>query len=77
MLLWTKTNIPQGIYSVTKYLLNMISSIAEVTNPLKNSINEKVARIREVFVTRFKESLSTNYIVNGERGGAKRVLLNR
>ena len=55
----------------------MISSIAEVTNPLKNSINEKVARIREVFVTRFKESLSTNYIVNGERGGAKRVLLNR
>ena len=35
------------------------------------------ARIREAFVTRFKESLSTNYIVNGERGEAKRVLLNR
>ena len=35
------------------------------------------ARIREAFVTHFKENLSTNYIVNGERGEAKRLLLNR
>lgn len=57
--------------------LNMISSIAEVTNPLKNSINEKVARIREAFVTRFKESLATNYIVHGGKGEAKRIPLHR
>ena len=55
----------------------MSKSICDLTDPTKNSINEKVARIREAFVTRFKESLSTNYIVNGERGEAKRVLLNR
>jgi hypothetical protein len=55
----------------------MSNSICDLTDPTKNSINEKVARIREAFVTRFKESLSTNYIVNGERGEAKRVLLNR
>ena len=55
----------------------MSKSICDLTDPTKNSINEKVARIREAFVTRFNESLSTNYIVNGERGEAKRVLLNR
>ena len=55
----------------------MMQSVVDVTNPLNNSINEKVARIREAFVTRFKESLATNYIVHGGRGEAKRIPLHR
>jgi hypothetical protein len=55
----------------------MIQSIIDITNPTKNSINEKVARIREAFVTRFDEHLAVNYIIHGERGGLKRIPLHR
>ena len=55
----------------------MMQSVVDVTNPLSNSINEKVARIRKAFVTRLKESLATNYIVHGGRGEAKRIPLHR
>jgi uncharacterized protein (UPF0335 family) len=55
----------------------MMRSVVRATNPLDNSINEKVARIREAFVTRFDERLATNYIVNGSRGEAKCIPLHR
>ena len=55
----------------------MMQSVVRATNPLDNSINEKVARIREAFVTRFDERLATNYIVNGSRGEAKCISLHR
>ena len=55
----------------------MKQSIYDATDPTKNSINEKVARIRESFVTRFKESLATNYIIHGGRGETKRIPLHR
>ena len=53
----------------------MLQSINDATDPYKNSINEKVARIREAFITRFDERLATNYIVHGERGEAKYIPL--
>lgn len=56
---------------------NMTKSIYRATDPTDNSINEKVARIREAFVTRFDERLSVNYIIQGERGEAKRIPLHR
>ena len=55
----------------------MYQSVCDITDPTKNSINEKVARIREAFVTRFDERLAQNYIVKGERGEAKCIPLNR
>ena len=55
----------------------MRRSIANITDPTNNSINEKVARIREAFVTCFDKRLATNYIIHGERGEAKRIHLNR
>lgn len=54
-----------------------MQSIIDATDPLKNSINEKCARIREAFVTRFDERLAVNYIIQGERGEAKRIPLHR
>ena len=50
-------------------------SVDDATNPMKNSINEKCARIREAFVTRFDERLAQNYIITGKRGEPKRITL--
>lgn len=55
----------------------MNRSIEDITNPMRNSINEKCARIREAFVTRFDERLAVNYIVSGERGEPKCIPLHR
>lgn len=54
-----------------------VQSIIDITDPMKNSINEKCARIREAFVTRFDERLAVNYIIRGERGEPKRIPLHR
>ena len=52
-------------------------SIEDVCNPLNNSINEKCARIREAFVSRFDEHLACHYYVNGNRGEEKKIALPR
>ena len=54
-----------------------MQSIIDTTDPTNNSINEKCARISEAFVTRFDERLAVNYIIQGERGEAKRIPLHR
>ena len=61
-------------YNVTS---SMGRSVEDVTNPFKNSINEKRERIREAFFTRFNPQLAENYIIVGERGEAKRIPLHR
>lgn len=55
----------------------MIRSVQDVTDPTRNSINEKCARIREAFVSRFDERLAVTYIVRGERGAPKHIPLDR
>lgn len=55
----------------------MAMSVGRITTPTNNSINEKVARIREAFFTRFDKRLATHYIIHGNRGEAKRIPLNR
>ena len=52
-------------------------SIDDVVDPLNNSINEKCARIREAFVTKFSDHIARNYYVDGRRGEAKKILLAR
>lgn len=52
-------------------------SIEDITNPLKNSINEKCARIREAFISKFSETLAENYFVTGHRGTPKKISLDR
>ncbi len=53
----------------------IMQSIIDVTDPCKNSINEKCARIREAFVCEFDDRLAEYYYVTGNRGEAKRVRL--
>lgn len=53
----------------------MEKSIMDVTDPMKNTINENASRIRRAFVEQFDESLAKNYYIVGERGKAKRISL--
>lgn len=52
-------------------------SIESLTNPMDNSINEKCARIKEVFVRLFHEMAMDDYTIKGARGCAKRIALSR
>lgn len=56
---------------------DVLRSIEDVTNPCKNSINEKCARIREAFIREFDDCIARFYYVTGERATAKRIALSR
>ena len=55
----------------------ILQSVLDITNPTKNSINEKCARIRESFIIHFDETLAQNYYITGERGEPKKITLPR
>lgn len=50
-------------------------SIRDITDPTKNSINEKCARIREAFISQFDDRLARHYYITGQRGAPKRITL--
>ena len=52
-------------------------SVRDITDPRRNSINEKCARIREAFVRNFDDRLAKNYYITGKRGEAKRIVLDK
>ena len=52
-----------------------IQSVEDVTNPLQNSINEKCARIRAAFLTRFDDYMAKYYYIDGQRGEVKKIAL--
>jgi hypothetical protein len=52
-------------------------SIRDITDPTKNSINEKCARIREAFVSKFDTLYAQHYYITGQRGEPKRIDLPR
>lgn len=54
-----------------------LQSIEDVTNPMLNSINEKCARIRKVFVCLLDSRTAEHYYIKGLRGKAKRISLPR
>ena len=56
---------------------NIIQSIADITDPTKNSINEKCARIREAFLKHFDTTYAQYYYITGKRGEPKKVTLPR
>lgn len=50
-------------------------SIDDVTDPTRNSINEKCSRIKQAFLREFDDSIAQNYYITGGRGEAKKILL--
>lgn len=51
--------------------------VKSLTDPTKNSINEKCTRIKEAFITHFHENVARNYYVCGLRASVKRIDLPR
>ena len=60
---------------VSAYVIG--KSLDAVCDPTQNAINEKCARIREAFVSRFNERLACNYYITGKRGEPKGITLPR
>lgn len=56
---------------------DILRSIEDVTNPCKNSINEKCARIREAFIREFDDRLAEYYYITGDRATPKGIILSR
>ena len=54
-----------------------LQSIEDVTNPTLNSINEKCARIKKVFLGLMDSSAAEQYYIKGTRGEPKRIALPR
>ena len=54
-----------------------LQSIEDVTNPLLNSINEKCARIKKVFLGVMEDDMARHYYIDGPRGEAKKISLPR
>ena len=52
-----------------------LRSIEDVTNPMLNSINEKCARIKKVFVAMLDSCIADQYYIKGARGEAKKIAL--
>ena len=50
-------------------------SIDDVTDPTRNSINEKCSRIKQAFLREFDDSIAQNYYITGGKGEAKKILL--
>lgn len=69
-----------GIY---KQLTNRVveigirKSIRDLTDPTKNSINEKCSRIREAFLKEFDDRFAHHYYVTGQYGEPKKIILSR
>ena len=54
-----------------------LQSIEDVTNPLLNSINEKCARIKKVFLGMMEGDMAKHYYIKGTRGEPKGIDLPR
>ena len=52
-------------------------SIDKLTDPFDNSINEKCARIKNAFVSEFREELAQWYFIDGKKGEKKTIKLPR
>ncbi len=56
---------------------NIENSIRDLTDPTKNSINEKCARIRKAFLKQFDSAYAQHYYITGKRSEPKKITLPR
>lgn len=70
-----KNDIDRQINSLN--LPKISSNIKAVTDPTKNSINEKCSRIRNAFITHFHDIVALHYYIQGAKAVKKRIILPR
>ena len=52
-------------------------SVADLCDPLNNSINEKVSKVKKAFRDVMDDHVAMFYYIDGKRGTAKRIALDR
>ena len=57
--------------------MEMRQSVANLVDPLSNSLNEKCSRIREAFLREMDDSIACHYYITGDRATPKRIKLDR
>lgn len=55
--------------------VNQRKSIERLCNPLDNSVNEKISRIRQAFRAVVHDSIADNYVIRGQRGEVRSIAL--
>ena len=68
------------LYKLISYredFFEMTESINRICNPGEGSINEKLSRIKEAFLRQMSMDTAKYYIVNGDRGQEKKIMLDR
>ena len=70
----------EGIYSsITgrEDLDSIRKSVADLCDPLNNSINEKVSKVKKAFRDAVDDHVARFYYIDGKKGTAKRIALDR
>ena len=70
----------EGIYmdlSGRSDMAAMRRSIDALVNPLSNSLNEKVSRVKSAFLNVLDDRIAQYYYIDGEKGSTKSIRLNR
>ena len=60
-----------------KDLGSIRKSVSDLCDPLNNSINEKVSKVKKAFRDAVDDHIARFYYIDGERGTAKRIALDR
>ena len=56
---------------------DFVENIDRICNPTDGSINEKISRIKEAFLNNMSIDTAKHYIITGERGQKKEIILSR
>ena len=56
---------------------DFVENIDRICNPTDGSINEKISRIKEAFLNNMSIDTAKHYIITGERGQKKEIVLSR
>ena len=70
------TKLYQRVLGREKLSTSQVKSVGYLCDPLNNSINEKLSRIRQAFRAVAHDSVANCYIVQGERGEKRSITLN-
>ena len=69
------TKLYQRVLGKEKLSTSQVKSVGYLCDPLNNSINEKLSRIRQAFRAVAHDSVANCYIVQGERGEKRSITL--
>ena len=69
------TKLYQRVLGREKLSTSQVKSVGYLCDPLNNSINEKLSRIRQAFRAVAHDSVANCYIVQGERGEKRSITL--